>query len=215
MRLGTSELYCMMISVAVVLLLLGFVSSIQCQTYVLDDSIGLGRRFDGIGGLSGGGVSIMLIVCLQLRRVFIWWYSSPRQHRDCWWAILSRSFRKSSICSLRYLLILGIARAGLMVCTAYSNRISAWLYTFQWLFILFVAFIWSFATYIESWDWWWCPDYRFISKVCCNWCQIMTATCIDTDGTESSHMHSATDENYERGYEWWLMVEAKKVNQPN
>lgn len=34
------------------------------------------------------------------------------------------------------------------------------------------------------------------------------------DGTESSHMHSATDENYERGYEWWLMVEAKKVNQP-
>lgn len=52
-------------------------------------------------------------------------------------------------------------------------------------------------------------------KLCCNWCQIMTATCIDTDGTESSHMHSATDENYERGYEWWLMVEAKKVNQPN
>ena len=33
-----------------------------------------------------------------------------------------------------------------------------------------------------------------------------------TDGTESSHMHSATDENYERGYEWWLMVEAKKVS---
>lgn len=25
--------------------------------YVLDDSVGLGRRFDGIGGLSGGGVS--------------------------------------------------------------------------------------------------------------------------------------------------------------
>ena len=24
--------------------------------YVLDDSTGLGRRFDGIGGLSGGGV---------------------------------------------------------------------------------------------------------------------------------------------------------------
>ncbi len=31
------------------------------------------------------------------------------------------------------------------------------------------------------------------------------------DGTESSHMHSATDENYQRGYEWWLMTEAKKV----
>lgn len=27
------------------------------QTYVLDDGVGLGRQFDGIGGLSGGGVS--------------------------------------------------------------------------------------------------------------------------------------------------------------
>ena len=25
--------------------------------YMLDDSVGLGRMFDGIGGLSGGGVS--------------------------------------------------------------------------------------------------------------------------------------------------------------
>ena len=33
-----------------------------------------------------------------------------------------------------------------------------------------------------------------------------------TDGTESSHMHAADDLNYERGYEWWLMVEAKKRN---
>ena len=24
-------------------------------------------------------------------------------------------------------------------------------------------------------------------------------------------MHSANDENYNRGYEWWLMTEAKKV----
>ncbi len=32
------------------------------------------------------------------------------------------------------------------------------------------------------------------------------------DGTESSHMHSPDDENYQRGYEWWLMVQAKKVN---
>ena len=31
------------------------------------------------------------------------------------------------------------------------------------------------------------------------------------DGTEASHMHSADDENYNRGYEWWLMTEAKKV----
>ncbi len=35
-----------------------------------------------------------------------------------------------------------------------------------------------------------------------------------TDGTEPSHMHTADDENYERGYEWKVMVEAKRRN-PN
>ena len=33
-----------------------------------------------------------------------------------------------------------------------------------------------------------------------------------TEATEASHMHTPTDENYNRGYEWWLMVEAKKRN---
>jgi galactosylceramidase len=33
-----------------------------------------------------------------------------------------------------------------------------------------------------------------------------------TQGSESSHMHSRTDENYNRGYEWWLMREARKRN---
>jgi len=34
-----------------------------------------------------------------------------------------------------------------------------------------------------------------------------------TEGAESSHMHSASDPgNYQRGYEWWLMKEAKKRN---
>ena len=33
-----------------------------------------------------------------------------------------------------------------------------------------------------------------------------------TQGSELSHMHSKTDENYDRGYEWWLMEEAKKRN---
>lgn len=32
------------------------------------------------------------------------------------------------------------------------------------------------------------------------------------DGTEPSHMHYENDENYLRGYEWWLMKEAKKRN---
>ncbi|XP_067894824.1 galactocerebrosidase isoform X2 [Heterodontus francisci] len=35
-----------------------------------------------------------------------------------------------------------------------------------------------------------------------------------TDGTEPSHMHYENDKNYFRGYEWWLMKEAKKRN-PN
>ena len=35
-----------------------------------------------------------------------------------------------------------------------------------------------------------------------------------TDGAESSHMHTAKDENYNRGYEWWLMEQAKLRN-PN
>jgi O-glycosyl hydrolase len=33
-----------------------------------------------------------------------------------------------------------------------------------------------------------------------------------TDGAESSHMHTAKDENYNRGYEWWLMEQAKARN---
>ncbi len=33
-----------------------------------------------------------------------------------------------------------------------------------------------------------------------------------TQGTEPSHMHSRDDENYSRGYEWWIMREAKKRN---
>jgi len=33
-----------------------------------------------------------------------------------------------------------------------------------------------------------------------------------TDGSEPSHMRSRSDQNYDRGYEWWLMEEAKKRN---
>ena len=33
-----------------------------------------------------------------------------------------------------------------------------------------------------------------------------------TDGSEPSHMHTRADENYNRGYEWWLMKEAKARN---
>lgn len=33
-----------------------------------------------------------------------------------------------------------------------------------------------------------------------------------TDGAEPSHMHARDDENYNRGYEWWLMEHAKARN---
>ena len=33
-----------------------------------------------------------------------------------------------------------------------------------------------------------------------------------TDGSEPSHMHARDDLNFQRGYEWWLMKEAKKRN---
>jgi len=33
-----------------------------------------------------------------------------------------------------------------------------------------------------------------------------------TNGAEASHMRSPTDENYHRGYEWWLMQQAKLRN---
>ncbi|XP_050401141.1 galactocerebrosidase-like [Patella vulgata] len=33
-----------------------------------------------------------------------------------------------------------------------------------------------------------------------------------TDGTEASHMHYGWDEDYTRGYEWWMLQEAKKRN---
>ena len=36
--------------------------------------------------------------------------------------------------------------------------------------------------------------------------------CNSTDGSEPSHMHAADDQNYSRGYEWWLMQESKKRN---
>ena len=35
-----------------------------------------------------------------------------------------------------------------------------------------------------------------------------------TDGSEASYMHTATDQNFNRGYEWWLMTQAKARN-PN
>ncbi|XP_037551340.1 galactocerebrosidase isoform X1 [Nematolebias whitei] len=103
------------------------------QTYVLSDGAALGRIFDGIGGLSGGGATSRLLVN----------YEEP--HRS---QILDYLFKPNFGASLH---ILKVEIGG---------------------------------------------DAQ------------------TTDGTEPSHMHYENDENFFRGYEWWLMKEAKKRN-PN
>ncbi|XP_012692181.2 galactocerebrosidase isoform X1 [Clupea harengus] len=103
------------------------------DNYVLDDKSGLGRTFDGIGGLSGGGATSRLLVN----------YAEPYRSQ-----ILDYLFKPNFGASLH---ILKVEIGG---------------------------------------------DAQ------------------TTDGTEPSHMHYENDENYFRGYEWWLMREAKKRN-PN
>ncbi|XP_033098878.1 galactocerebrosidase-like [Anneissia japonica] len=99
--------------------------------YHIDDSQGAGRRFDGIGGLSGGGATSRLLVN----------YQEPERS-----------------------------------------------------YILDYLFLPQFGASLH------------ILKV------EIGGDAQSTDGTESSHMHSPDDENYQRGYEWWLMKEAKKRN---
>ncbi|XP_033499130.1 galactocerebrosidase isoform X2 [Epinephelus lanceolatus] len=103
------------------------------QSYVLDDNEGVGRVFDGIGGLSGGGATSRLLVN----------YAEPYRSQ-----ILDYLFKPNFGASLH---ILKVEIGG---------------------------------------------DAQ------------------TTDGTEPSHMHYENDGNYFRGYEWWLMKEAKKRN-PN
>ncbi|XP_076128228.1 galactocerebrosidase-like [Alosa pseudoharengus] len=108
-----------------------WISIINAEFYVIDDQIGLGRRFDGIGGLSGGGATSRLLVN----------YDEPYRGQ-----ILDYLFKPDFGASLQ---ILKVEIGG---------------------------------------------DAQ------------------TTDGTEPSHMHYEGDENYFRGYEWWLMKEAKKRN---
>lgn len=107
------------------------VGRINAEFYVLDDQLGLGRRFDGIGGLSGGGATTRLLVN----------YDEPYRGQ-----ILDYLFKPDFGASLQ---ILKVEIGG---------------------------------------------DAQ------------------TTDGTEPSHMHYEGDENYFRGYEWWLMKEAKTRN---
>lgn len=117
----------------VVLFLFSFIRLFVTEKYVLDDRLGLGRQFDGIGGLSGGGATSRLLIN----------YKEPYRSQ-----ILDYLFKPNFGASLH---ILKVEIGG---------------------------------------------DSQ------------------TTDGTEPSHMHNETDENYFRGYEWWLMKEAKQRN-PN
>ncbi|XP_040916624.1 galactocerebrosidase isoform X2 [Toxotes jaculatrix] len=123
----------MSVSAVVVLFIALSVDFSAAQTYVLDDKFGLGRVFDGIGGLSGGGATSRLLIN----------YAEPYRSQ-----ILDYLFKPNFGASLQ---ILKVEIGG---------------------------------------------DAQ------------------TTDGTEPSHMHYENDENYFRGYEWWLMKEAKKRN-PN
>ncbi|XP_056620631.1 galactocerebrosidase [Triplophysa dalaica] len=107
--------------------------SLRCfaEFYVIDDRIGLGREFDGIGGLSGGGATSRLLIN----------YEEPFRGQ-----ILDFLFKPNFGASLH---ILKVEIGG---------------------------------------------DAQ------------------TTDGTEPSHMHTKDDLNFFRGYEWWLMKEAKKRN---
>ncbi|XP_053191340.1 galactocerebrosidase isoform X2 [Scomber japonicus] len=120
-------------SVVFVLFLSLFLDLSSSQNYVLNDKDGLGRVFDGIGGLSGGGATSRLLVN----------YAEPYRSQ-----ILDYLFKPNFGASLH---ILKVEIGG---------------------------------------------DAQ------------------TTDGTEPSHMHYENDQNYFRGYEWWLMKEAKKRN-PN
>ncbi|NWV15221.1 GALC Galactocerebrosidase, partial [Ptilonorhynchus violaceus] len=110
-------------------------------TYVLDDADGLGREFDGIGAVSGGGGSGASGAAVVATSRLLVNYQEPYRSQ-----ILDYLFKPNFGASLH---ILKVEIGG---------------------------------------------DAQ------------------STDGTEPSHMHYENDENYFRGYEWWLMKEAKKRN---
>lgn len=115
------------------LLISACITLTTAEQYSIGDQAGLGRVFDGIGGLSGGGATSRLLIN----------YAEPYRTQ-----ILDYLFKPNFGASLH---ILKVEIGG---------------------------------------------DAQ------------------TTDGTEPSHMHYEDDENFFRGYEWWLMTEAKKRN-PN
>ncbi|XP_046548420.1 galactocerebrosidase-like [Haliotis rubra] len=114
-----------------VLSLILWKSGSSFEMYTFDDTPGLGRVFDGIGAISGGGATSKLLV------------GYPEQQRN---EILDYLFKPNFGASFHILKV-------------------------------------EIGSDTQS-----------------------------TDGTESTHMRTPDEENYDRGYEWWLMLEAKKRN---
>ncbi|XP_065822584.1 galactocerebrosidase isoform X2 [Labrus bergylta] len=133
MDLRVSPVLALILRVSAMLVLTLGAPAVLCSSeeYILNDKDGLGREFDGVGGLSGGGATSRLLVN----------YAEPYRSQ-----ILDYLFKPNFGASLH---ILKVEIGG---------------------------------------------DAQ------------------TTDGTEPSHMHYENDENYFRGYEWWLMKEAKKRN---
>ncbi|XP_046350655.2 galactocerebrosidase-like isoform X2 [Haliotis rufescens] len=105
--------------------------TVASSVYNIDDSVGLGKRFDGIGGLSGGSATSKLLKAY------------PDKQRN---QVLDILFKPNFAASLQILKV-------------------------------------EIGGDSES-----------------------------SDATEASHMHNSWDEDYNRGYEWWMMAEAKKRN---
>ncbi|XP_067656749.1 galactocerebrosidase-like isoform X2 [Haliotis asinina] len=114
-----------------ILSLFCFKSCSSFELYTFDDTPGVGRVFDGIGAISGGGATSKLLV------------GYPEQQRS---EILDYLFKPNFGASFHILKV-------------------------------------EIGSDTQS-----------------------------TDGTESTHMRTPDEENYDRGYEWWLMLEAKKRN---
>ncbi|XP_014666372.1 PREDICTED: galactocerebrosidase-like [Priapulus caudatus] len=116
---------------AILIVIVFLITVYEIDAYTVDDSPGVGRKFDGIGAISGGGATSKLLI------------NYPEEYRN---QILDFLFKPNFGASLK---ILKVEIGG---------------------------------------------DGQ------------------SSDGVEASHMHTEHDANYNRGYEWWLMKEAKKRN---
>ncbi|EMP39413.1 Galactocerebrosidase [Chelonia mydas] len=141
----------------------GLVISFTKAGYALDDSVGLGREFDGIGAVSGGGATSRLLV------------NYPEPYR-------------SQILDYLFMVSLIAAPTGCGSLLQANGGCGKW-YRPRTRQPNFGASLHILKVEIGG-------DGQ------------------STDGTEPSHMHYENDENYFRGYEWWLMKEAKRRN-PN